>query len=768
MNIGDLIRSKPILIASLFLTLCALILSQMSLFNYLGYEFSAVLGLFAGIAIGLSTIALARVHLSLEPRIAPSQFQDLFRGITIVSLLTLAAPLVIISVNALFVKNCSVVEGLGFFLLIPVVSVFYAVALGNFCAVIFRQSYLWFILITFVTLLHPIYLGYFSPTLFSYNVLYGYFPGFSYDETLTVFWSLVVVRLATLVLAAVFFMVSMTVVQHAQSDASFLNRFLSLKHLFRDGVRSGFLLVSFVLLAFLIVEREELRLETSHGFIQKKLGSLRQTRHFRIYYDRQSVDENRITWIAAEHEFRLQQVARALNVRVPEKIDSYLYPTAELKRNLIGSGTTNITKPWLREMHLNAESVEQILKHELVHVLAANFGIPLAGLSVSPGLMEGIAMAVEWDWGNRTLHEYAAGMFKFGVVSDVSRVESILTFGGFVRSPSTTSYVLAGSFIRYLIGRYGIEKLKRAYAWANLMEVYGRTQRELLREWKQFLTRIEVQDDSDAAIRYLFLRPSIFQKVCARVLANINREAWLYFRKKDYERAIELFRSSYALNRNPDAIVGLVQSLSRTGDWSRVEEVASLALDDTLLGPSLPKSRLFLGDAYWETDEYEKAEDQYTQLLRMNISDFSSEAAQVRLLILADSELSAAFREVFITDLSDSARVDALERLRKTRPRSGLAPFLLGRVLHHQGEFNRSQEVFTQNSESPSHPFLKYLSAYTQGLNLYYLGQFQPAKILFWNSLNFRRSMYYQSTVDDWIERCDWMSEFGGRYLDSQ
>ncbi len=139
MNIGDLIRSKPILIASLFLTLCALILSQMSLFNYLGYEFSAVLGLFAGIALGLSTIALARVHLSLEPRIAPSQFQDLFRGITIVSLLTLAAPLVIISVNALFVKNCSVVEGLGFFLLIPVVSVFYAVALGNFCAEIFRQ-----------------------------------------------------------------------------------------------------------------------------------------------------------------------------------------------------------------------------------------------------------------------------------------------------------------------------------------------------------------------------------------------------------------------------------------------------------------------------------------------------------------------------------------------------------------------------------------------------------------------------------------------------
>ncbi|MEE9224563.1 MAG: hypothetical protein V3U68_00005, partial [Bacteroidota bacterium] len=109
-----------------------------------------------------------------------------------------------------------------------------------------------------------------------------------------------------------------------------------------------------------------------------------------------------------------------------------------------------------------------------------------------------------------------------------------------------------------------------------------------------------------------------------------------------------------------------------------------------------------------------------------------------------------------------------LERLRKTRPRSGLASFLLGRVLHHQGEFNRSQEVLTQNSESLSHPFLKYLSAYTQGLNLYYLGQFQPAKILFWNSLNFRRSMYYQSTVDDWIERCDWMSEFGGRYLDSQ
>lgn len=766
MGIGELIRSRPILIACLVLALSAAFLSRIPLFNSLGYEFSAVLGLVAGTTLGISTIALIRR--GKEPRASPRQFVLMLGHSGAVNLLTLALPLALISVNALFVKNCSFVEGLSFFFLIPVVSAIYATALGTFCAVMFRQSYLWFVLITLVTLLHPIYLGYFSPQLFSYNVLYGYFPGLSYDETLALSWSLVVFRLATLVLAGICLVVSMTVMQHAQPDASFGNRFLSLKHLFGEGMRSGILLVSFVFLSIFSVEREDLRIETSHEFIQKTLGSVRQTRHFRIYYDRSSMDETRIMWIAAEHEFRLQQVARALNVRVSGKIDSYIYPTAELKRDLIGSGTTNITKPWLKEMHLNAESVEQVLKHELVHVLSGNFGIPFARLSVSTGLMEGLAMAVEWDWGNRTLHEYAAGMFKHGIVSSPSSVEPILTFRGFVQRPSTTSYVLSGSFVRYLIDRYGIEKFKRAYAWGILADVYGRPQKELLKEWMQFLDRIEVSGDSEAGIRYLFLRPSVFQKVCARVLANINREAWSSFHRKDYDKAIELFERSSALSNNPDAIIGLVQSHSRRGDWRRVEEIASSALDDTLLASSSAALRLYLGDAYWASRHYEKAEREYQELLRMSLSDSFDEAVQLRLLAVADRESRDDIQQLLLMDSSDSVRVDALERLRKSHPRSRLIPFLLGQVLHRVGEFDRSQEVLTRTSQSLFHPFLQHLSEYTQGLNLHYLGEFQRAKMHFWNSLNFGPSLYRENVVNEWIDRCDWMTEFAPSSLDSQ
>ena len=768
MSSGDLIRSKPILLTYLLLTLSAILFSRTPLFNYLGYEYSGAIGLLAGIAIGLSTVALLRKGLKHESQPSAREFQKILRDITAVSLLTLVIPLVVISVNALFVKNCSFVEGLGFFFLIPVVSVVYGVALGTFCVVMFRRCFLWFILITLITLLHPVYLGYFGPQLYSYNVFYGYFPGLTYDETLTVSWSLAVFRLATLILSGILFVVSMTVVQHARPDSSLVNKFLSLKHLYLHGARSGFVLVGFVLLALFALGREKLQIETSEAYVREKLGSVIKTRHFRIYYDRRSVDEIRMSWIAAEHEFRLQQIARFLKVRLPETIDSYLYPTAELKRSLIGAGRTNITKPWQRSMHLNAESVEQILKHELVHLLAADFGIPVAGLSVSPGLMEGLAMAVEWEWGNRTPHEYAAGMFKFGLVSDVSTVEPILTFGGFVQRPSTMSYVLSGSFIRYLIDRYGIEKFKRAYAWGNLNKVYGRTQERLIREWSQFLTRIEVQEESSDAIQYLFLRPSIFQKVCARVLANINREAWDSYRKEDYGYAVQLFQRSYALISNPGAIIGLVRSHYRAGDWNRVEKVASSALNDTLLAPSLVPLRLSLGDAYWVSDLYERAEDQYARLLRMNLSDFFNEAAQVRLLALEDQELRTALREVFLTDVPDSVRTDMLDQLRKIHPHSHLIAFLMGRVLYHDGEFNRSQEVLTQIPGPLPRPYVEYLSAYTQGLNLYYLGRFQEAKIHFWDSLNYSVSSHHHNIVDDWIVRCDWMSEFAPSYLDSQ
>ncbi len=330
------------------------------------------------------------------------------------------------------------------------------------------------------------------------------------------------------------------------------------------------------------------------------------------------------------------------------------------------------------------------------------------------------------------------------------------------------SYVLAGSFIRYLIERYGIDTFKDAYAWGELGEAYGRTRRELLQQWRQFLTRVEVADDAEMAVRYYFHRPSIFQKECARVLANINREARLYFRKKEYRKAIELFERSYTLSGNPGAMAGLVHSHYGSEDWGNVERIALTALGDSLLAPSLAALRLYLGDAYWATDQYQKADEQYTHVLQMNLSDFTNESAQVRLLILAEPNVRKTLRDVFVTDMPDSAQIDILERLRTSYPRSGLIRYWLGRRLYHQGRFRQSHEVLARVSESLAPNFLRYLTEFTQGLNLYYVGQFQRAKMYFWKSLNFTRSKYHQNAVNDWILRCDWMSELGGSYLDSQ
>lgn len=767
MTFSQVIRSKPILSAYAILTFCAILLSQIPLFNYLGYEFSAVIGLIGGVTAGFSTICLVRKELGFERGPNPETFKPAVWKVVGASLLTLVMPLIVISVNAVFVKNCSFFEGLAFFLLIPAVSVVYSGALGCFCTAMFRRPYLMYSVFTLLTLLHPVVLGYFSAMLFSYNVLYGYFPGLSYDEALSITVPLAVFRLATLVVAGVLFVVAVTVLEHAQPGSPAGRRIRSLRFLFHGAVRSGFLTVSLLLLSAFLLEMPKLRIKVSHALIQETLGSVLETRHFRIFYDRRSTDAARINWIAADHEFRLQQVTHALNVRAPEKIDSYIYPAAELKRELVGTGTSNVTKPWLREMHINAESVDQVLEHELVHVVAGDFGIPLAGLSVSPGLTEGLAMAVEWNWGNRTLHQYAAGMFAFGVVGDASEVGPILRFGGFIRKPSTTSYVLAGSFVRFLIDRYGIEKLKRAYAWADLESVYGRSSEELLREWRQFLTRFAVEHDFEPTVRYLFLRPSIFQKVCVRVLADINEKARAAFEGKNYDRAIDLYLHSNQLSRNPDATVGLVRCFYRKHSWVQLQEFAASVFEDTLLTPFVPAVHLYLGDAYWATGEYEGAVREYRQLARLDLSDNLSEAAELRLAIVANPGLRDSLRDVLTADRPDSVRVDSLEQLRAAYPQSSLVSYLLGRILFSQGNYQRSQEVLSVIPKPLASPFLSYLAEQTQALSLFKREEFQLAKVHFWNSLNFDSTRYHQNSVDDWILRCDWMAEFASSYLDS-
>ncbi len=127
---------------------------------------------------------------------------------------------------------------------------------------------------------------------------------------------------------------------------------------------------------------------------------------------------------------------------------------------LCGGGSTNFAKPWLWQMHLMTSDAERVIKHELVHILAADFGFPLIRVGLNAGMIEGLAVAMERESYGMDIHRAAASILSIRPGIDIA---STFSLTGFFRTNSAVSYTLAGSFCRFLIERYFLRAFKRAY-----------------------------------------------------------------------------------------------------------------------------------------------------------------------------------------------------------------------------------------------------------------------------------------------------------------
>src|SRR5579862_4655262 len=355
------------LVNLLFLVL-AVILSRLPLFNYLGYEFSTAIALAIPWFAGFATISELRKTFTSRSGIPDTHsfFAALWKAIARMKWLVFL-PFIVISLNIFLVKNCSYGEGVLFYLLIPCVTLIYSCTLAAFCFVFTRKSASLYIFFNFIVLAYPLYLGWRTPAIYSYNFIYGFFPGFSYDTVLEISSQLVYFRLLTLVLSTAFVLLSSLLIDRRKSGSPSSHRTALALALF------GCIFV----LAIAWMFRVRMGFETSVNAIDAALSEEYDTEYFRIHYAPGEFSPEEIKWAAAEHEFRLLQVESALHTEFEHTIDSYIYPDADTKRKFIGTGNTNIAKPWRREIHLNKDAWEQTLRHELVHVVAGEFGIPI-------------------------------------------------------------------------------------------------------------------------------------------------------------------------------------------------------------------------------------------------------------------------------------------------------------------------------------------------------------------------------------------------------
>ncbi len=737
-------KSSIVVVALLLLT--SLVCSQIPLLNYLGFEFSICNAIISGFLLGLLAILLWID----EPPASETGYWRFVGGSACVSSLIILVPLIVITANAFFVKNCSFTQGFRLYMLYVVPSVCFCLALGIFSSV-FAKKYKKTLYITLfiVILAHIPVVTLTRPQIFAFNPIAGYFPGITYDESLGGELRLLVYRVGTLAAGALVLTLGAIVMRmRTVQPRPRLEKNLSLRYI-------AIIIVSVVVCSSLYILSDTLGFSSSTKFIAQQLGGIQQTWHFRIIYPKKSVGENRLRQIALTHEYLFDQLRRELGVSPRGVITVFLYDSPNQKERLVGAARTDFTKPWLRQVHINLEDVDAVLKHELVHAMLADWGIPFLQIAPNSGLIEGSAVAEERFEYGETLHRLAAEIFAVGIKANVAEM---FTISGFFKSYPGVSYVMAGSFCRFLIDRYGISRFERVYGSGRFEPSYHKSLDTLVGEWKKMVGAITLSARDLAKAAYLFKRTPLFGRECARVIANLNQQTNELLGNKEYAGALVSAERSITLNRSVDAVFQKSGALFRLGKYRATADFVLEQLSDTTINYSLLPLRLILGDALWGLNDLDAARIQYEEVLSHGVSQSMNEAAAIRLEIVSETNSQASFKPFFMTYFSDSMRISILDSLEGSPVSDNMARYLAGReyaAKDQNGEVIRELGILQRMKSN----ILEFIRNERLARAYFNLGNLERAKLYYWQALNYAAKGAQLYQTEDALQRCFWIQD---------
>ncbi len=775
--ITGILRGRPYLVVTAVLTIAAAAMTQMPLVDDLGFEFAFLTAFMGSFAAGLMTVCLVIGWRSGTVR--PAGLSVLLILLFGLSLSTLLLPLAVMFVKSWISGFCNVLEGLAFFLLLPCISVLWSTAVALLCAMVAKtrlRACLLFLGVLFASIGISVYRLATQPPVFAYNPIIGYFPGPIYDEVVVITATLLTAR--AIVLVSVLAMIAGLYVCFDPSTWK-IRPALLLK--LRGGSPNGggsenggsnggsvtadramrvLFLTSLAVLAAAYLYRAPLGIVIDRDHIQQTLGGHRQTEHFDIYYDLNAATDWYIDLIAREHEYQLDRITTYLEVPVPTKrIASYIYANAAQKKRLMGAQYTSIERPGSDEMHLNdAPFPHPVLRHELVHVVSAAFGNALYGGSYWIGFHEGLAEAVDWQDTPMNPHEWSRAMRELGLAPPV---ENLLSMTGFWTAASSRSYTLCGSFVRFLIDRYGLPAFKQAFPDGAVEEAYGRDTAALIGEWEAFVDGISLREDQLRIARQRFIRPAIFRRRCPHEVAALNDRAWQAYNARRYADAVRDFDRMIALEpENPSALRGLLYGTYRLADYERTESIARLIERPDQTVGLLADASLIRGDAAWKTGRIDDARRSYAAVLDLHASEDMSRAAAIRREALDREPIRDAVFTYLTAARGHWSLVLSIRDAGDLAPDYGAGHYLIGRWLYLSSYYKQALKYLAK-AEALELPggLVQQENLRLKALSHFYLSDYEQAAETFEKLAALAGHGGIARTAEAWIDRCKWFGE---------
>lgn len=637
----------------------ACVLAFVPLFNLVGYESAA----FYGVLLGLVAPFLAFDDLTVDGW-ARACAQRLALAVV---------PFAILSANALFVQNCAYLVGVQFWALIVVGSVVIATTLGWFvrCAEPKRPR-LWIALLIAASIAEFAARLALDPPITGHHVFLGYFSGSIYDEALAVPASLVWYRATHVALVA-----ALVAAVHARQR--------------RSRAPAAIALALAVLGGAMFLNRQRFGVDIGRTQIERALGGVAETEHFLIYYP-QSMPPTEVARLVEDHEFRYAEMAAyfetdpvALRDR---KVKSFVYANRDQKGALMGGRRTLVAKIWLHEMHILWRHYgDHMLAHELAHVFTEPFARGPLRLSTrfwifpNMGIVEGAATAADWDADNLDPHVASAALRRLGRAPDIA---SLVGASGFWRQSSGRAYTLMGSFIRWLVDEYGIEKFRRAYGDGDFDRVYGVPSEQLVAQWGAFVDALPLEQRQVDLARYYYDRRSIFEKVCARTIAELRREVEVRRNARDDTAARALMDEIVRFDpTNVGYLIERAELLLALNDTAAARAQLDAVLKLDLDAAYRARANALLADVQWAAGDLDAARDRYATCLEAAVPLDAERLLHVkhRALLSGGEAEQLAFQYLVDTQTPRDIAVYFPTQWVAQRPDDPLGAYLLGRRL---------------------------------------------------------------------------------------
>lgn len=643
------VKYKTFVLLLLFTALTNYFLINLPLFKEFSYEFAALNGLLFFITIPIL------VFYSNKKELADKNFQVI---------ILLFIPLIVALFNYFFEEICSFVDGLYFYSVISLVSGFIAFFLAEIIYFLSpRRAYLLLIISLIILIIIPLIELYFYPQIYFYSPLIGFFPGSIYDEDISIDTKLIIYRTLNLLFIYLFFFF-------------IKEKIIKNKLLLASAIFVG-LIISFLIGPILGFSTNENRLR---NILPNKI----ETNNFIIYYDRLDSTEQKI--ISLHFNYYYSELQKSIKTKPSRKIKAFLFENDNNKRKYFGSGNADVAKPWLYQIYLDKNSWKSTLKHELAHIFSAEFGSSFLKLSknLNPFLIEGFATAIDPFVDIYNIDHLAAIHYKNTRENIIHKIKGGIDFFGF---NSTFSYIYSGSFCKYLIEVYGIDKFKRFYSNNDFEEVYKKKLSSFTDEYLKHLENIPVDTNSNV-FYYFFGRKALIQKDCPRIIGRKIKEGWELFENDDIADAKNVFVTVLNYSDNYSALVGLTECLIKQDSLLSAEKIITNNLQKYSKTPYEYLLKFRLADIYALSENYDKALELYSKLEddkpNMNLQSISN----FRIKLIS----SGLLKDYLIGN--DSAKFDILLKLNDKGYNYSSIPILITLTKKIEVDYEKFLSVF--------------------------------------------------------------------------